>query len=52
MANPPEKIDIIAYQYSDNEFAQMMREEEGKLFEMIRKQDRQDGSLHKKRDSI
>lgn len=42
-----EKLDIIAYQYSDNEFAEIMREEERKLFEEIRKRDRQDGSQRK-----
>lgn len=28
-----EKLDKIAYQYSDNEFAQILREKERKLFE-------------------
>lgn len=42
-----EKLDIIAYQQSDNEFAETMREEERKLFEEIRKEDRQDGSQRK-----
>lgn len=38
-----EKLDIIAYQYSDNEFAEIMREEERKLFELIMKTDHKDG---------
>ena len=42
-----EKLDIIAYQMSDNEFAEIMREEERKLFQEIREKDRQDGSQHK-----
>lgn len=37
------KLDIIAYQQSDNEFAQVMREEERKLFELIMKTDHKDG---------
>lgn len=40
-----EKLDIIAYQYSDNEFAEIMREEERKLFNEIRKSNRNGGSL-------
>jgi len=39
-----EKLDIIAYQHSDNEWAEIMREEERKLFQEIREKDRQDGS--------
>lgn len=42
-----EKLDTIAYAYSDNEFAAIMREEERKLFQKIRDQDRQDGSQRK-----
>ena len=42
-----EKLDIIAYQMSDNEFAEIMREEERKLFQKIREKDRQDGSQRK-----
>lgn len=42
------KLDTIAYQYSDNEIAALMREEERKLFEKIRKRDREDGSQRKK----
>jgi hypothetical protein len=38
-----EKLDIIAYQHSDNEFAAIMREEERKLFEIIMKTDHKDG---------
>lgn len=38
-----EKLDIIAYQQSDNEFAAIMREEERKLFEIIMKTDHKDG---------
>lgn len=38
-----EKLDIIAYQQSDNEFAAVMREEERKLFELIMKTDHKDG---------
>lgn len=41
------KLDTIAYEYSDNEWAEIMREEERKLFEKIRKQDREDGSTRK-----
>jgi len=40
-----EKLDIIAYQHSDNEFAEMMREEERKLFNEIRKNNRENGSF-------
>lgn len=39
-----EKLDIIAYQYSDNGFAEIMREEERRLFQKIREKDRDDGS--------
>jgi len=42
-----EKLDIIAYQMSDNEFAEIMREEERKLFQKIREKDREDGSNRK-----
>lgn len=40
-----EKLDIIAYQYSDNEFAQILRNEERKLFNLITKVDERNGSL-------
>jgi hypothetical protein len=33
------KLDTIAYKYSDNEFAKLLRVEERKLFTMIRKRD-------------
>lgn len=39
-----EKLDIIAYAHSDNEFAAIMRKEEQKLFAKIRKQNQQDGA--------
>ena len=39
-----ENLDTIAYEISDNEFAQRMREEERKLFETIRKRDQRPGS--------
>jgi hypothetical protein len=42
-----EKLDTIAYQMSDNEFAAIMREEERKLFQKIRKEDRDNGSQRK-----
>lgn len=42
-----DSLDKIAYQYSDNEFAGIMREEERKLFESIRQRDRKDGSQRK-----
>jgi hypothetical protein len=42
-----EKLDIIAYSHSDNEFAEIMREEERKLFQKIREKDREDGSQRK-----
>ena len=38
-----EKIDIIAYRQSDNEFAEVMRKEERKLFELIMKTDHKKG---------
>jgi transposase InsO family protein len=38
-----EKLDKIAYQYSDNEFAEILREEEGKLFNLIAKTDKNGG---------
>jgi len=41
------KLDIIAYSHSDNEWAEIMREEERKLFQKIREKDRQDGSQRK-----
>lgn len=39
-----DKLDKIAYQYSDNEFAAIMRKEERKLFEKIRQHDQRHGS--------
>lgn len=42
-----EKLDTIAYQMSDNEFAAIMREEERKLFQKIREKDRDNGSQRK-----
>lgn len=42
-----EKLDIMAYAHSDNEWAEMMREEERKLFQKIREKDRQNGSDRK-----
>lgn len=42
-----ENLDKIAYSYSDNEFATIMREEERKLFQKIREADRKDGSQRK-----
>lgn len=39
-----QKLDTIAYEKSDNEFAEVMREEERKLFEKVRKYDRRDSS--------
>ncbi len=39
-----QNLDTIAYEKSDNEFAQVMREEERKLFTMIREYDRRGGS--------
>lgn len=38
-----EKLDIIAYSHSDNEWAEIMRREEDKLFEEIRKYNRNGG---------
>lgn len=38
-----DRLDKIAYQYSDNDFAAIMRKEESKLFELIRKTDHKDG---------
>jgi len=43
-----EKLDKIAYQYSDNEFAEILRKEEGKLFELIEKMDKRGGSPPKR----
>ena len=40
-----EKLDIIAYSHSDNKFAEIMREEERKLFNEIRKNNRNGGSI-------
>jgi len=40
-----EKLDIIAYRYSDNEFAEILRNEERKLFELIAKENKNGGSL-------
>lgn len=40
-----EKLDTIAYSHSDNEWAEIMREEENKLFEEIRKHNRNGGSF-------
>jgi hypothetical protein len=40
-----EKLDMIAYQYSDNEFAEIVRIEERKLFEIINKENKNGGSL-------
>lgn len=42
-----ENLDAVAYSYSDNEFATIMREEERKLFQKIREKDREDGSSRK-----
>ena len=42
-----EKLDTIAYEYSDNEFARILRAEESKLFDLIRNTDREDGSQRK-----
>ena len=42
-----ENLDKIAYSQSDNEFAAIMREEERKLFQKIRKKNQQDGSNSK-----
>lgn len=40
-------LDALAYSHSDNEFATIMRTEERKLFEKIRKTDHEDGSQRK-----
>lgn len=40
-----EQLDKIAYSYSDNEFAKIMREEQDKLFTKIRQQNRENGSF-------
>jgi hypothetical protein len=40
-----ENLDIIAYSHSDNEWAEKMREEERKLFNEIRKNNRNGGSI-------
>ena len=40
-----ENLDIIAYSHSDNEWAETMREEERKLFNEIRKYNRNGGSI-------
>lgn len=40
-----EKLDKIAYEYSDNEFAEILRNEERKLFDLIAKEDKNGGSL-------
>lgn len=42
-----ENLDKIAYSYSDNEFGTIMREEERKLFQKIREQDKKSGSQRK-----
>ncbi|MBU4315630.1 integrase [Patescibacteria group bacterium] len=42
-----EKLDKIAYQYSDNEFAEILRNEERKLFDLIAKEDKRNGSFYK-----
>lgn len=39
-----QKLDTIAYEKSDNEFAELMREEERTLFEKVREYDRRDSS--------
>lgn len=41
------QLDQIAYSHSDNDFATILREEERKLFQKIREEDRQDGSQRK-----
>ena len=40
-----EKLDKIAYKYSDNEFAEIVRFEERKLFEIIDKENKKSGSI-------
>jgi hypothetical protein len=42
-----EELDKIAYSHSDNGFAKILREEENKLFQKIRKIDKKDGSQRK-----
>jgi len=42
-----DRLDTIAYQCSDNEFAQIMRNEERKLFEIIMKTDHKAGLLYR-----
>ncbi|MDO8619398.1 MAG: integrase [Candidatus Daviesbacteria bacterium] len=42
-----ENLDKIAYSHSDNAFATIMREEERKLFQKIREQDKKSGSQRK-----
>lgn len=42
-----EKLDTIAYECSDNEFAALMREEEKKLFKKIREANNRNGSHRK-----
>ena len=44
-----DKLDKIAYQYSDNEFAEIFREEERKLFEEIREYDKRHGSRRRRK---
>jgi len=39
-----EKLDKIAYKYSDNEFAEILRAEERKLFDLIAKENKNGGS--------
>lgn len=41
------KLDQVAYQMSDNDFAEILRKEETKLFEKIREHDRRHGSHRK-----
>ncbi len=38
-------LDTIAYEYSDNEFAEILRNEERKLFDLIAKENKNGGSL-------
>jgi hypothetical protein len=40
-----EELDTIAYEYSDNEFAEILRNEERKLFDEIAKADKNGGSF-------
>ena len=44
-----DKLDKIAYQYSDNEFAEIFREKERKLFEKIRQYDKRRGSRRRRK---